>query len=230
MSESPKKKVFDVSLLGRVFLFVKPYRDIFYLSLLLAVLMAAFAPVRPYLIQLTLDKATGKAFLIPQWLKAVLFTTDLSDATKFIIAVSIFQLVFLFVETTIRFFFAFITAFLFIVVAVTLIHNTIRINLYSDRFIIKNMELVGASWGFITRPYIRKGIWNGFVSGLLAIGMIGGIWYFAQKSTPELNLLFQSPVFLGSILVLILLGILISWISTFYVVNKYLRMRLDDLY
>ncbi len=50
--------------------------------------------------------------------------------------------------------FAFITAFLFIVVAVTLIHNTIRINLYSDRFIIKNMELVGASWGFITRPYI----------------------------------------------------------------------------
>jgi cell division transport system permease protein len=126
--------------------------------------------------------------------------------------------------------FAFITAFLFIVVAVTLIHNTIRINLYSDRFIIKNMELVGASWGFITRPYIRKGIWNGFISSLLAVGMIGGIWYFAQKSTPELNLLFQSPVFLGSILVLILLGILISWISTFYVVNKYLKMRLDDLY
>ena len=110
MSESPKKKVFDVSLLGRVFLFVKPYRDIFYLSLLLAVLMAAFAPVRPYLIQLTLDKATGKAFLIPQWLKAVLFTTDLSDATKFIIAVSIFQVIFLLIETTVRFLFTFITA------------------------------------------------------------------------------------------------------------------------
>jgi cell division transport system permease protein len=127
-------------------------------------------------------------------------------------------------------FFAFIAAFLFIIVAITLIHNTIRINLYSDRFIIKNMELVGASWGFITRPYIRKGIWNGFISGILAVGMIGGIWYFAQKSTPELNFLFQSPVFLSSILVLILLGILISWISTFYVVKKYLRMRLDDLY
>jgi ATP-binding cassette subfamily B protein len=110
MSELPKKKVFDVSLLGRVFLFVKPYRVIFYISLLLAVLMAAFAPVRPYLIQLTLDKATGKAFLVPQWLKAVLFTSDLSDATRFIIAVSIFQVIFLFVETTVRFFFTFITA------------------------------------------------------------------------------------------------------------------------
>ncbi len=110
MSESPKKKIFDVSLLGRVFLFVKPYRTIFYLSLLLAILMAAFAPVRPYLIQLTLDKATGKDFLVPQWLKAVLFTNDLSDATKFIIAVSIFQVIFLFIETTVRFLFTFITA------------------------------------------------------------------------------------------------------------------------
>ena len=110
MSESPKKKVFNISLLARVFLFVKPYRAIFYISLLLAVLMAAFAPVRPYLIQLTLDKATGKAFLVPEWLKTVLFTNDLSDATKFIIAVSIFQVIFLFIETTVRFFFTFITA------------------------------------------------------------------------------------------------------------------------
>jgi cell division transport system permease protein len=126
--------------------------------------------------------------------------------------------------------FAFIAALLFIIVALTLIHNTIRINLYSDRFIIKNMALVGASWRFITRPYIRKGIWNGFISGLIAVAMIAGLWFFIQKYTPELNLLLESPVFLGSAIVLILLGVLISWISTFYVVNKYLRMRLDDLY
>lgn len=126
--------------------------------------------------------------------------------------------------------FAFIAALLFIIVALTLIHNTIRINLYSDRFIIKNMELVGASWGFITRPYIRKGIWNGFLSALIAILMIGGIWFFVQKSSPELNFLLQKPVFWISAAALILLGVLISWISTFYVVNKYLRMRLDDLY
>jgi ATP-binding cassette subfamily B multidrug efflux pump len=78
--------------------------------LLLAIVMAVFAPIRPYLIQLTIDKATGKHIHIPQWLEAVLFKTDLSDATKFIIAVSIFQVIFLFVETAIRFFFTFITA------------------------------------------------------------------------------------------------------------------------
>ena len=112
MSELPKKKVFDVSLLGRVFYFVKPYRSFFYMSLLLAIVMAVFAPVRPYLIQLTIDKATGKLIHIPHWLEAVLFTTDLSDATKFIIAVSIFQVIFLFIETTVRFLFTFITAWM----------------------------------------------------------------------------------------------------------------------
>lgn len=126
--------------------------------------------------------------------------------------------------------FAFVAALLFIIVALTLIHNTIRINLYSDRFIIKNMELVGASWRFITRPYIRKGIRNGIISGVLAVVMIALIWFFIQKSTPELNLLLQSPVFLCSAMALILLGVVISWLSTFYVVNKYLKMRLDDLY
>jgi ATP-binding cassette subfamily B multidrug efflux pump len=112
MSATPKKKIFNVSLLGRVFRFVKPYRGFFYISLLLAVVMAAFAPIRPYLIQLTIDKATGKTIHIPGWLEAVLFRTDLSDATKFIIAVSIFQVIFLFVETTIRFLFTFITAWM----------------------------------------------------------------------------------------------------------------------
>lgn len=112
MSTSPKKKIFDVSLLGRVFRFVRPYRSFFYISLLLAIVMAAFAPIRPYLIQLTVDKATGKHALVPHWLEAFLFKTDLSDATQFIIAVSIFQVIFLFVETAIRFFFTFITAWM----------------------------------------------------------------------------------------------------------------------
>jgi cell division transport system permease protein len=126
--------------------------------------------------------------------------------------------------------FALVVAGLFIIVATTLIHNTIRLNLYSDRFIIKNMELVGASWSFITRPYINKGLRNGFISALLAIVGISIIWYFVQKNMPELNRLLKSPVFLGCAGGLIVLGILISWFSTFYVVNKYLKMRIDDLY
>ena len=125
---------------------------------------------------------------------------------------------------------AFIITALFIIVAITLIHNTIRLNLYSDRFIIKNMELVGASWRFISRPYIRRGMLNGFMSALIALGLIATIWFFLQKEAPELNLLLKNYVFWAYIAGLILLGVLISWISTFYVVNKYLKMRLDELY
>lgn len=110
MNETSKKKVFDFSLLGRVFHFVRPYRGMFYLSLVLAVVMALFAPIRPYLIQLTVDKATGKSIHIPVWLETVLWNTDLSDASRFIIAVTLFQIVFLVIETSIRFIFSFITA------------------------------------------------------------------------------------------------------------------------
>lgn len=110
MTETSKKKVFDFSLLGRVFHFVRPYRGMFYLSLVLAVVMALFAPIRPYLIQLTVDRATGKAIHIPAWLESVLFNTDLSDASRFIIAVTLFQIVFLIIETSIRFIFSFMTA------------------------------------------------------------------------------------------------------------------------
>lgn len=74
--------------------------------------MAIFAPIRPYLIQLTIDSASGKTVHIPAWLRSVLFHTDLTDITKFIIAVTIFQVVFLFVETSIRFVFSFITAWM----------------------------------------------------------------------------------------------------------------------
>jgi cell division transport system permease protein len=121
-------------------------------------------------------------------------------------------------------------AVIFIIVALTLIHNTIRINLYSDRFLIKNMELVGASWGFISRPYRKRSVLYGFISGLIALCMLAGLWVFIQKSGGEINLLLNSPVFWGSIAGLLLLGMFISWLSTYYVVNKYLRMRLDDLY
>jgi cell division transport system permease protein len=125
---------------------------------------------------------------------------------------------------------AFCITALFIIVVITLIHNTIRLNLYSDRFIIKNMELVGASWGFISRPYIRRGMFNGFLSALIALSMIAVIWFFMHKQGLELNILLKSYVFWAYIGGLMLLGVLISWVSTYYVVNKYLRMRLDELY
>ncbi len=112
MSVSAKKKVFNFSLLQRIFFFVKPYKNKFYLSLLLAILMAIASPIRPYLIQLTVNTAIGKNVILPKWVSTVLFGIDLSNITRFIIAVTIFQIAFLFIETTIRFLFSFITAWM----------------------------------------------------------------------------------------------------------------------
>jgi cell division transport system permease protein len=119
---------------------------------------------------------------------------------------------------------------LLIFAALALIHNTIRLDLFANRFIVKNQQLVGASWSFISRPYIRRGIRNGLWSGLLAInGLIGLIWV-GQRLLPELVLLEDLNGLLVIFVSLLLLGILISWISTRMVIGKFLRMRIDDLY
>ncbi|GEO09449.1 ABC transporter ATP-binding protein [Segetibacter aerophilus] len=112
MSDAVKKKVFDFSLLRRVFQFVRPYNRYLIISIVLSILLAVFAPVRPYLINLTVDVATGKAAHMPVWLKVFMFNADLSDATRFIIAITVFQIVFLFIETAFRFYFSFITSWL----------------------------------------------------------------------------------------------------------------------
>lgn len=117
-----------------------------------------------------------------------------------------------------------------IIVAVTLIHNTIRLALYSNRFLIKNMELVGASWDFITRPYLLKAFQHGLISGILAVGGLYLLIYWIGTDIPEINNVEYLPSTLGLFGVLIVLGILINTLSTYYVVNKYLRMRVNDLY
>lgn len=118
----------------------------------------------------------------------------------------------------------------FILVAMTLIHNTVRLALYSNRFLIKNMQLVGASWGFISRPYLWRSIMHGFIGSVLAVLALGGLLLWSRSLFPELSLLqngYRFLILLGSILVL---GVLIYLLSTWRVVNKYLQMRVDDLY
>ena len=118
----------------------------------------------------------------------------------------------------------------FLLVAITLIHNTIRLALYSNRFLIKNMQLVGASWRFISRPYIIKGVLHGLLSGILAVGLLILLLWFLQNDLPELKTLQDIPSFALLFLALVLLGIGINTLSTYFVVKKYLRMRVDDLY
>jgi cell division transport system permease protein len=121
-------------------------------------------------------------------------------------------------------------AALFTLVAGLLIHNTVRLSLYANRFTIKTQELVGASWGFISRPYLWRSVWQGLLAGLIAIAGVLSLQVWLQSVLPELQL-FADPVPLavlyGGIL---LLGLLINFVSHYVVVRRYLRLRLDDLY
>lgn len=118
----------------------------------------------------------------------------------------------------------------FILVAFALIHNTIRLALYANRFLIKNMELVGASWKFISRPFLLKSLGHGLLSGLLAVGLLSGLWWLAQRDLPELSELQDWPSTIALYGALVLFGILITTGSTYYTVNKYLKMRVDEMY
>lgn len=118
----------------------------------------------------------------------------------------------------------------FIVVAVTLIHNTIRLALYANRFLIRNMELVGASWEFISRPYLQRAFRHGLLSAAIAIGVLILLISWAQQMLPDLNQVEDITGFTLLFIGLTIAGVLINVASTYYVVRKYLRMREDDLY
>lgn len=112
MSDTSKKKALDLSLMKRVFHFVKPYRSFFIASLTLAIVMAIFAPVRPYLIQLTVNKSIHNNLQIPHWIQQIIFLKNSNDIFRFIVNITIFQIVFLLVESAVRFAFTFITSWL----------------------------------------------------------------------------------------------------------------------
>ncbi|MEL7222239.1 MAG: permease-like cell division protein FtsX [Bacteroidota bacterium] len=119
---------------------------------------------------------------------------------------------------------------LFVVLALSVIHNTIRLDLYANRFLIKTQELVGASWEFISRPYLRKALWNGFLSALFAIGLLLLLQLWFQQQLPEIKQLQHPGAFISLFLLLIILGMFINWVSTYFVVRKYLSLREEELY
>lgn len=119
---------------------------------------------------------------------------------------------------------------LLMIIALALINNTIRLSIYSKRFIIKTMQLVGATQGFIRRPFVLNGIKHGIYGAIIAIGMLIGVLYFAQKQLPELAELQDQNMLATLFGIVIILGIIISWISTSLAVRKYLRLKSDELY
>jgi len=119
---------------------------------------------------------------------------------------------------------------IFVVVSVALINNTIRLAIYSQRFLIKSMQLVGATKGFIRKPFILYGIWHGLLGGLIAIMILIATLYFAYQQVPDLIVLQNYYEFGIVFLVVIGMGLFISGFSTFLAVNKFLRLKIYDLY
>ena len=119
---------------------------------------------------------------------------------------------------------------LLLLIAVALINNTIRLSVYSKRFLIRSMQLVGATQSFIRRPFVFKGIFQGIYGAFIAIILILVLIYFSIKELPELIELQDINLFIILFSLIILCGILISWLSTYFAIRKYLHMKTDDLY
>jgi cell division transport system permease protein len=119
---------------------------------------------------------------------------------------------------------------LLLIIAIALINNTIRLSVYSKRFLIRSMQLVGATRGFIQKPFILRSIFQGLYGAFLAILLIIGIIYLGIQELPELLELQDINLFIILFGAVMLCGILISYLSTFFAIHKYLRMRNDDLY
>jgi cell division transport system permease protein len=119
---------------------------------------------------------------------------------------------------------------LLLLIALTLINNTIRLSVYSKRFLIHTMKLVGATRWFIRLPFIYKGIYYGLLSAMIAILLLLGTIFIVQNQIKEI-IDFVDPDILALLFAgVIITGILISSISTFFAVNKYLNVNTDSLY
>jgi cell division transport system permease protein len=116
------------------------------------------------------------------------------------------------------------------ILVIFLIDNTIRLAMFSNRFLIKTMQMVGATRWFISRPMDLRAFINGLISGLLAVGGLIAIIIFAENQLPYLKALRDYPLLIMLFIVIILLGICISFFSTHRSVLKYLKMKLDELY
>ncbi|MGO2357410.1 cell division protein FtsX [Mesonia sp.] len=119
---------------------------------------------------------------------------------------------------------------LFTFIAVLLINSSIRLSVYSKRFTIKTMQMVGATKGFIRRPFIWKSVKLGIIGAVVALIGMAAVLYYIDKGFPELELL-KDEMILGALFIgVLLLGIIISWLSTFFATQRFLNLKTDELY
>ena len=116
------------------------------------------------------------------------------------------------------------------ILVIFIIDNTIKLAMFSNRFLIKTMQMVGATRGFILKPMSLQAILYGFISALIAISILFGIMKVAEGAFPDFKKIHNMQLNLLLFGGIIFLGVLITFVSTFRSVRKYLKMKLDDLY
>ena len=119
---------------------------------------------------------------------------------------------------------------LFTIIAVLLINSSIRLSVYSKRFTIKTMQMVGATKQFIRRPFVWKSVRLGIIGAVLALIGMAIVLYYVNETFPELNLLNNTVLIAMLFIGIFLLGIIITWISTFVATQRFLNLKTDQLY
>ena len=119
---------------------------------------------------------------------------------------------------------------IFTLIAVLLINSSIRLSVYSKRFTIKTMQMVGATKQFIRRPFIFKSVRLGIIGAVLALIGMAIVLYYINKTFPELQLL-NNPLLISILFLVVFgLGILITWVSTYIATQRFLNLKTDQLY
>ena len=123
-----------------------------------------------------------------------------------------------------------IASLVLLIIAITLIRNTIRLSIYSKRFLVRSMQLVGATPAYIRRPFIRNGITQGFFGALIADALLALLLYGMMQRLPELTLIQDYTIIIAIFGGILLLGMLLGGLSTRLALRKYLNADVDQLY
>jgi len=119
---------------------------------------------------------------------------------------------------------------IFTLIAVLLINSSIRLAVYAKRFTIKTMQMVGATKRFIRRPFIWKSVQLGILGAIIALIGMAVVLYYLNQTFPELDLM-RNPILIGALFIAVfILGIIITWISTFFATQRFLNLKTDQLY
>jgi cell division transport system permease protein len=177
----------------------------------------------------SIDIYLNPGFVTPEKMKEI---SDRFNKNSFVFEVSYDKPLVTFLTQNIQkvSFWLFAISSFFGLIALILINSSIRLSVYSKRFNIKTMQMVGATKGFIRKPFIWSGIRLGFIGALISLAGLAAVIYYIDQKIPTLQLVtdYVTLAYLGSGILLI--AFIISWLSTFFATQRFLNLHTDELY